>query len=68
MQKRVNNALLMGMIGSMLAACGGGSDGPQDSLNNASQKHYVRSAKASLPACDAAWVSATAYTGGATVS
>ena len=66
MQKRVNNALLMGMIGSMLAACGGGDGSSQDSLN-ATQKNLTRSMKAAAPAC-VAWVSGGTYTAGEVVT
>ena len=64
MKSHVKSTVALGLLGSVLAACGGGSS---DSLD-AQQKVMARSVKATLPACSAAWVSGTAYTSGAKVS
>jgi chitodextrinase len=60
MQTRINQSLLLCLIGSVLAACGGSTT----SEGNAPAQEI----KAAAAACNAAWVSTTAYNGGALVS
>ena len=61
MKKSTGNALVLGLTGAMLSACGGGSADSQESMNSA-QKRLTVEQKATLPACYTPWVSTTAYT------
>jgi hypothetical protein len=61
----VFNALLLSLAGAMLAACG---DGAAPDISGASLKQVAASAKASAPACAAAWSATAIYVGGNSAS
>ncbi|AMO94834.1 carbohydrate binding domain protein [Collimonas fungivorans] len=63
MRTIVSKTLLLGLAGAMLTAC---SDGGSSGAASASLQQV--SAKASAPACAAAWVASAIYTGGNSAS
>jgi hypothetical protein len=63
MRTTLSNTLLLSLAGAMLAAC---SDGGSPGVASASLQQV--SAKASAPACAAAWVASAIYTGGNSAS
>src|SRR3954468_16221857 len=59
LKRTIINGLITGLSASMLAACGGTTD-----TSSTSSSKYLADGEA----CNAAWVAATAYNGGAKVS
>ncbi|AIY42142.1 Chitinase [Collimonas arenae] len=63
---KIGGALMLGLVGSLLAGCGDG--GGSTDAAGASQKQLVATAKASVTACAAAWDANTIYVGGNSAS